>query len=314
MISDEIYELCLPVLQDTTLEGDERTDKLEQLVQTELSLSGQALEDTVLNILWRFRDAATSSIRSPIVRHTIIRKSSPAPWQISRPQSSLASPTLSTASPTARPSRPGFIRAKSNGANSFSSPRPSPGLAFAAPVPHSPQLDSYQFSEPGDSQNDYGEYGSDNVDWLLNEDTRSRPSSAGTGSLYEARTSRSPTLWAESQQTDMTPYDMLRSVLGDGRSDSEIESALAANGYDLSMTIMSLMASQKLDQQDDNTPSQTTGEYLVGKSMISRQPATVSQSKRGRSPIVCKYWLSQNGNCLRADCRFSHDLSNHICK
>ena len=314
MVSDILYELCLPVLEDSSLDGEERTEKLEQLAQKEMSLSGQALEDTVLNILWRFRDAADPSIASPPVRHTIIRKSSPAPWQISRPPSSLASPSLSAATPASRSARPSFIRAKSYGASPFGSPRPSPRLAFANPVPHSPQLESYQFSEPGDVQNDYGDYGSDTVDWLLNEDVRSRPSSAGTGSLYEAGANGSPALWTESQQTDMTPYDILRSVLGDGMSDDEIESALVANGYDLSMTLMSLMGPQNAYQQEDNSISHNGGQVLIGKPMGNSQAGSLNQSSRGRSPVVCKYWLSQNGNCLRADCRFSHDLSSHICK
>ncbi|KAL8734231.1 MAG: hypothetical protein Q9166_001717 [cf. Caloplaca sp. 2 TL-2023] len=310
MASDALYELCLPILEDSTLDGEERTEKLEQLLAKEHSLSGQALEDTVLNVLWRFRDASDPSTASPLVRHTVIRKSSPAPWQIPRPSSGLASPSLSAVVPaTSRPNRPGFIRARSYGTSPFGSPRPSPRLAFASPVPHSPQLESYQFSEPGDVPNDYGDIGSDTVDWLLNDETRSRPSSSGTGagSMYEGSS------WNESQHNEMSPYDMLRSVLGDRRPDEEIEAALAANGYDLSMTLMTLMGSQAVYQQEPEYVQQPVGEVLVGKSMMPEQPVTADQTVRGRSPIVCKYFLS-GGRCMRADCRFSHDLSGHICK
>ncbi|KAL8734780.1 MAG: hypothetical protein Q9181_003065 [Wetmoreana brouardii] len=309
MASDELYELCLPILEDPALEGEERTEKLEQLLSKDRSLSGQDLEDAVLNVLWRFRDAADPSTTSPPVRHTIIRKSSPAPWQIPRPSSGLASPSLSAVGPASRSSRPGFMRSRSYGTSPFDSPRPSPRLAFASPVPHSPQLESYQFSEPGEVQNDYGDIGSDNVDWLLNEEPRSRPSSSGTGtaSLNEGLS------WNESQQNEMSPYDMLRSVLGDGRSDEDIETALAANGYDLSMTLMSLMGSQTVYEQEQTFVPPQGGEVLIGKSMLIERPAAVDQSVRVRSPIVCKYFLS-GGRCMRADCRFSHDLSTHVCK
>ncbi|KAL9005215.1 MAG: hypothetical protein Q9188_002014 [Gyalolechia gomerana] len=309
MASDALYELCLPTLEDPALDGEEKTEKLEQLLAKEHSLSGQALEDSVLNVLWRFRDASDPSTASPPVRHTIIRKSSPAPWQIHRPPSGLASPALSAVVPNSRSSRPGFIRAKSYGASPFGSPRPSPHLAFANPVPHSPQLESYEFSEPGDLQNDYGDLNSDNVDWLLNDESRSRPSSSGTGagSAYEGST------WNDSQQNEMSPYDMLRSVLGDGRSDEDIEAALAANGYDLSLTLMSLMGSQTAYQQDQHFVPEQGHEVLIGKSMMTRRPVAVDQTTHGRSPIICKYFLS-GGRCMRADCRFSHDLSGHICK
>ncbi|KAL8781584.1 MAG: hypothetical protein Q9213_005934 [Squamulea squamosa] len=310
MASDALYEPCLPILEDPAFDGEERTEKLEQLLAKEHALSGQALEDAVLNVLWRFRDASDPSTVSPPVRHTIIRKSSPAPWQLPRPSSGLASPSLSAVVPaTSRSNRPGFNRARSYGASPFGSPRPSPRLAFTSPVPHSPQLESYQFSEPGDVQNDYDDIGSDNVDWLLNEETRSRPSSSGTGagSIYEGMS------WNESQQDEMSPYDMLRSVLGDRRTDEDIETALAANGYDLSLTLISLMGSQASYQHEPEFVPQQGGEILIGKSMMTERPVTADQTSRGRSPIVCKYFLS-GGRCMRADCRFSHDLSGHICK
>ncbi|KAI4260447.1 MAG: hypothetical protein LQ352_000309 [Teloschistes flavicans] len=306
MALDDLYESCLPVLEDNTLEGEERTESLEQLLAKEHSLSGQALEDAVLNVLWRFRDAADPSTASPPVRHTIIRKSSPAPWQVPRPSSGLASPSLSAVVSISRSNRPGFMRSKSYGASPFGSPRASPRLAFASPVPHSPQLESYQFSEPGDVQNDYGDITSDNVDWLLNDEPRSRPSSSGTGtgSAYDGSS-------YETQQNEMSPYDMLRSVLGDGRSDEDIEAALAANAYDLSMTLMSLMGPQMPYQQEQTFMPQPGGELLIGKSMVTERPAA-DQSARGRNPVICKYFLS-GGRCMRADCRFSHDLSGHVC-
>ena len=317
MVSDTIYDLCLPILEDPSIEEEDKTEQLVQLIQTEVSLTGPPLEDTVLNILWRFRESKSPSAASPPVRHTIVRRSSPAPWQIARASTPSASPSLSRASPAAPPgfgiAPPGFGKAKSFNASPFTSPRPSPRLAFASPIPHSPNLNSYEFSEATTISNDYGDYGSDTVDWLVNDDSQSRPSSSGAGSAYESGLSGAAAAWIQPQQNDMSPYDMLRSVLGDGRSDEEIESALEANGYDLSTTIMNLMGAQAAYNQDPNSIPDQDRQILVGKSMMPSQPMMIDQSERGRSSIVCKYWLS-NGNCLRADCRFSHDLSSHICK
>ena len=106
---------------------------------------------------------------------------------------------------------------------------------------------------------------------------------------------------------------MLRSVLGDGKSDEEIEAALEANGYDLSKTLMNLMDQQVPYPQETNYLPDDDGQVLIGKSMSPSQPMFVSQPEQNRSNVVCKYWLA-NGSCLRADCRFSHDLSGHICK
>ena len=195
----------------------------------------------------------------------------------------------------------------------FGSPRPSPRLAFASPIPHSPSLNSYEFSEPNAERNEYGDYGSDTVDWLVNEDASSRPSSSGAGSASENGLNAAAASWIQPQQNEMSPYDMLRSVMGDGKSDEEIEGALEASGYDLSTTLMTLMGTQGGYQQEQSFFPENGGQILIGKSMVPSDPITIEQAERGRSNIVCKYWLS-NGNCLRADCRFSHDLSSHICK
>ncbi|KAG7120481.1 Polyadenylate-binding protein-interacting protein 7 like [Verticillium longisporum] len=41
------------------------------------------------------------------------------------------------------------------------------------------------------------------------------------------------------------------------------------------------------------------------------RPATPAGLQR--SGVICKFYMS-TGQCLRSDCRFSHDLSNHLCK
>jgi len=318
MLPDEVYGLCLPVLRDSELEQDEKTDKVEELLHQGLSLAGKPLENAVLDVLWRYREAKAPSAYTPPVRHTIVRQVSPAPWQIPRASTPIASPALSRTSPAPPPGfgvvPPSFLRPRSHGgASPFSSPRPSPRLAFASPIPHSPSLSTYKSSEPTTEGNDYGDYGSDTVEWLTNEGSNSRPSSAGAGSASENGLNGAASAWIP-KSNDMSPYDMLRSIMGGGKTDEEIESALEANGYDLSATVMNLMEAQNgSGRQDQSYFADQDRNILIGKSMNPSQPIMIDQTERGRSSIICKYWLS-NGSCLRADCRFSHDLSSHICK
>ncbi|OCK83838.1 hypothetical protein K432DRAFT_162130 [Lepidopterella palustris CBS 459.81] len=310
MVSDEVYELCLPVLQDESLEDDDKTDKLEEVLRKDTSLTGKSLENAVLDALWRFRDAGNSSSSPPPSRHTVIRRPSPAPWQVGRaPTPVSSSPRTINPPPGFGIAPPGFSRARSSNASPFTSPRPSPRLAFSTPyIPHSPSLSAYQPSETSPAPEVYGDLGSDTVDWLVNDDSGSTESSfTGDGTLNGAAAE-----WVQPQIMDMSPYDMLRSILRDDRSDEEIEKALESNGYDLSSTIMALMGSQAFDIQQPQTTAEPDRTFLVGKSMSpSFRPAT--PSGQAKSTIVCKYFLS-SGHCARADCRFSHDTSKTLCK
>ncbi|EEP75789.1 conserved hypothetical protein [Uncinocarpus reesii 1704] len=281
MVSEEVFESCLPILNDAEVDEEEKVEKLEAFLRDKAALTGTVLENAVLDILWRHRNSLKGGASPPPLRHTVIRRSSPAPWQITRSSTPLSSPSNSPAVPSGFPvPRGGFPRApRSLTASPFTSPRPSPRLAFAQPIPHSPNLNAYEFAERTPIP-EYGDLGSDNVDWLVNDDAKSTASSTGlSGAAPE---------WVA--PADMSPYDILRSVLGDRRSNDEIEAALAANGYDLGATIAALTEQETMNNS-----------------------ATSNNEGQSRSPVVCKYWLS-TGQCLRADCRFSHDLTNHICK
>lgn len=314
MVSSSTYELCLPILEDSTLEDEEKTDKIEELLKKETTLSGSSLDNAILDILWRHREGASSGTSPVSLRHTVLRRPSPAPWQIPVRVNSgtpvSASPRLGV-SPLAPP---GFLphtfnRTVSSTASPFTSPRPSPRLAFSSPaIPHSPSLNAYEFpTDTSPTQDTYGDFGSDNVDWLVNDDSVSvTSSSGGQGGLNAAAAE----FTIQPQQNDMSPYDMLRSILGPARSDDEIETALSVHGYDLSATIMALMEGTGTQTPMQGADAQSTS-VLIGKAMDIQRPITpVGQQKSG---IVCRFWLS-TGQCLRADCRFSHDLSNHICK
>lgn len=311
MVSDETYDICLPVLEDPDLDDEEKTDKLQDLLREKTTLSGQALDNAVLDAMWRFRDGSGTATSPPSIRQSILRRPSPAPWRgSSTPLSS--SPRLSV-SPLAPP---GYVpttfgRAMSSTASPFGSPRPSPRLAFATPVPHSPNLNAYQFAandEPP-SQEVFGDYQSDNVDWLVSDDDRlSVTSSIGGSSGLNVAAPE----FVSTQQADMSPFDMLRSILGPSKTDDEIGAALAMHGYDLSATVASIMGDQAQDDASLSGHNDEAKVVVIGKSMTPDQrPATPADQQR--SGVICKFYLS-TGQCLRSDCRFSHDLSNHICK
>ena len=308
MVSDETYEICLPVLQDSSIEEEDKTDRLEELLRKETSLTGQALENAVLDALWRFREGGGNATSPPPIRQTILRRPSPASWRGS-PTPLSGSPRLGI-SPLAPPGfvPSSFSRAKSSTASPFGSPRPSPRLAFATPViPHSPNLNAYEFaSDNTPSQEIFGDLQSDNVDWLVSDDAISISSSVGTPSGLNAAAPE----FSSSQQTDMPPYDMLRSILGQSRTDEEIDAALAMHGYDLGATISSIMESQMPDPAAIALQLEEQN-ILIGKSMTPElRPSTPADQKSG---VICKFFLS-TGQCARADCRFSHDLSSHVCK
>ncbi|KAM0297371.1 hypothetical protein ACHAPM_009497 [Fusarium culmorum] len=309
MVSDEHFEMCLPVLQDATLEDEDKTDRLEELFRKETNLTGTSLDNAILDALWRYRDSGGSSASPPPIRPAILRRPSPASWRGS-PTPMSGSPRLAV-SPLAPP---GFVpstfgRTISSTVSPFSSPRASPRMALATPViPHSPNLNAYEFaSDPTPATEILGEYQTENVEWLVSDDAASVTSSVSTPSALNAAAPEFSSMTAQS--ADMSPYDMLRSILGQTKTDDEIEAALAQNGYDLSATIVSFMESQTGDNQPGGVSLEEPKNVLIGKS-VDRPSTPLGQQKSG---VICKFYMS-TGQCLRADCRFSHDLSNHLCK
>ncbi|KAL7266796.1 hypothetical protein RUND412_010638 [Rhizina undulata] len=284
MIADDLFKECLVILEDINLLEEDRTERVSSLIASKTSLTGNALNNETLDVLWRHREK-TSPTATPPMRHshTIIRRPSPAPWQF--PRVGTPTPSLGGTPPTAPPGFPASFL--SNG-SPFPSPRPSPRLAYNSPlIPHSPNLNNYEPMFGNDTTlppEPYGDFGSDTVEWLVNDET------------YGA------------VQENMSPHDMLRSVLGEGRTDEEIGQALEECGYDLGATLTMLME-QAAGRHAGNYPSESA--TVIGKSTTPipsfARPATP------RNGVVCRFFLS-NGQCLRADCRFSHELGTTICK
>jgi len=150
----------------------------------------------------------------------------------------------------------------------------------------------------------------DNFDWLINDDTTDN---AQLSYPADSSNTDSTTDWGLQASVEMSPYDILRHVLHGEKSDREIEAILEANAYDLSAALASLTRSGIANpDQIGLRQSEQNKTILVGKSMVS-ESRPLTPTDLAKSGIVCKYWLS-TGECLRADCRFSHDLVNHLCK
>ncbi|KIY52861.1 hypothetical protein FISHEDRAFT_63549 [Fistulina hepatica ATCC 64428] len=127
----------------------------------------------------------------------------------------------------------------------------------------------------------------------------------------------------------MTPFDVLSSVFGSTLAPSELEEALAASGYDFELAMSSLIE-RALPQPSNSAPhSPNRIQQMGGRLSVASRDAFVRGGRgfngpqRGTSryvngrPVqsgnrVCRYFVA--GECLRADCRFSHDLERALCR
>ncbi|EPS38794.1 hypothetical protein H072_7425 [Dactylellina haptotyla CBS 200.50] len=312
VLPDDVFDECVAILQNASLLEEEQTEQVEEVIKSRTGLSGAALEAQTLDVLWRHRAQVSPTSSPPPPRATIIRRSSPAPWQMA----------ARTGTPIGTPP-PGFAAVSLlNHATSspFPSPRPSPLLPYSSPrIPHSPSLNAYEYATDVNTPDIYGDYGSENVAWLVADDNPINYLSSRGGLM---------------QQDNLTPHDMLRSVLGEGRSDDEISAALETCGYDLSATLSMLMEREGMiiSNNGNGFSPEIMRTPEVKYSHLSGEGMTIATGKNtnlspaggeyGRSPgrpttpkvgVVCRFFLS-TGSCLRADCRFSHDTSSTICK
>jgi len=292
MVSDEVYDKCLPLLQDDLLGEEEKTDSIEEILRQDLGLSGKILEDAVLGALWRHKMGEEASSPAPI-RAAAVRTRSPAPWQTSRSATPVRmSPRVSSA---AMSGGAGLLK-RAISSTTIGSPRNSPAQNYnRPPAPKSPALSAYQASDAGSMASEtYFDLDGENMNWIVNDEAFTP---------YQSD-------FIEPATIDMSPYDILRSVLGDGRSDEELAKSLEAHGYDLGLAMTSPMYSEQ-PNKNMATPDQPRS-YLVGKSMAA-SPRSPTSNVNGKTPVVCKFILAA-GHCARADCRYSHDLTSHVCK
>ncbi|KAJ6581249.1 hypothetical protein B0H19DRAFT_1114405 [Mycena capillaripes] len=122
----------------------------------------------------------------------------------------------------------------------------------------------------------------------------------------------------------MTPFDVLSSVFGSTLAPSELEDALAANGYDFERA-MAWLVDRAVPAVPQPTPQLRIQQMGGRVTVVARDPARGRGAQDPRSPPryvngrpaqggnrVCRYFVA--GECLRADCRFSHDLERALCR
>ena len=86
MVSDDVYEAALPVLQNDALDDEDKTDKLEELLRNEAGLTGKPLETA--------RGASAMRAAPRALRHRVAIPSSAA--HPPRPGRQIAHPLPST--------------------------------------------------------------------------------------------------------------------------------------------------------------------------------------------------------------------------
>ncbi|KAK2465635.1 hypothetical protein APHAL10511_002179 [Amanita phalloides] len=135
---------------------------------------------------------------------------------------------------------------------------------------------------------------------------------------------------ANSLLTDgMTPLDVLSSVFGSTLAPSELEDALASNGYDFERAMAWLIDKTVPPVPQPQIRMQSMGNRVTlvsrdaqptsrGRGVLPLPPARNNQkyanNAKPAQPAtrVCRYYLA--GECLRADCRFSHELERALCR
>lgn len=111
----------------------------------------------------------------------------------------------------------------------------------------------------------------------------------------------------------MTPFDVLSSVFGSTLAPSELEDALAANGYEFERAMAWLVDRAVPAVQQQPSPQLRIQQMGGRVTVVARDPARGRGDARGPPRYVngrpaqggnrvCRYFVA--GECLRADCRF----------
>ncbi|KAG5355834.1 hypothetical protein CJU89_5547 [Yarrowia sp. B02] len=134
-------------------------------------------------------------------------------------------------------------------------------------------------------------------------------------------------------ETDLAPFDLLRAVLGGNYSDDLIQSTLEKHNYDINVVIVVLQkyndGSEHVEEEEEaaeqpeeepvydyndytnyEDPSIYEEEYDEDEEEIY---AALALLPGREEKVLCKYFV-QFGECLRADCRYSHDLTSRVCR
>lgn len=130
----------------------------------------------------------------------------------------------------------------------------------------------------------------------------------------------------------MSPFDHLASIFASSGIAPEIlEEALNVSGYDVDQAIEHIISTQDAPSPPPEEPPM---QMRHGMGISGSRPMVVSRDSfdgygargssrwggrpqtpeggRGVGGRVCRYYMA--GNCLRSDCKFSHDVSRAVCK
>ncbi|KAI0044514.1 hypothetical protein FA95DRAFT_1544950 [Auriscalpium vulgare] len=165
-----------------------------------------------------------------------------------------------------------------------------------------------------------------------------QPSTSSDKASFGSQPSQDSSLGADPDTADMltdgmTPFDVLASVFGASLAPSELEEALAANGYDFERSMAWLVdraappqhlaqaaRTQNMGSRVSVVSRDGAGGFVRGgragyqqANMGGRNPPKfVNGRQTPGGNRVCRYFLA--GECLRADCRFSHDPERALCR
>ncbi|KAK9356013.1 hypothetical protein V1523DRAFT_423632 [Lipomyces doorenjongii] len=142
--------------------------------------------------------------------------------------------------------------------------------------------------------------------------TTQTPTAATTPTISPA----TPTSTLPLVDSTSSPFDHIRAALAvppaANLTDTEITAALERNGYDILVTLTELL--DKLTGRVPQQPQQPVKVQTIGPAYsVATTSGAGGNKEHGKIPTVCRYFLT-TGQCLRPDCRFTHDLSATVCR
>ncbi|KAK9374128.1 uncharacterized protein V1513DRAFT_446744 [Lipomyces chichibuensis] len=146
--------------------------------------------------------------------------------------------------------------------------------------------------------------------------TASTTTQTPTASTTPTISSATPTATLPVVDSTSSPFDHIRAALAvpaaANLTDTVITAALERNGYDILITLTELL--DKLTGRVPQQPQQPVKVQTIGPAYSVATTSGVGGNKEhAKIPTVCRYFLT-TGQCLRPDCRFTHDLSATVCR
>ncbi|KAK9465291.1 hypothetical protein V1512DRAFT_249288 [Lipomyces arxii] len=280
----ELQARCEEILSKSDVLEEEQTDEVVRVIQDYYAAQGRVLassdlEGLVLDALWRHRTggvrAKTGGGPSYVGRVPVVRRFG----------RDVRTMSVESVSSTVSSTRTG-----------------SPEVGFedevkAAVEGFSPFVDIYDEEQPKQPMDEQA----------VSVSAVSSSSSPSTSvSSVSAITSQPENV---SSTSSTSPFDHIRAGLNlasaSSLTDADIANALESYGYDVLAAMTALM-----DRLTGRVVPEPVKVQTIGPAYSIEAP----QVKDGpKAATVCRYFLT-TGQCLRPDCRFTHDLSATVCR